>query len=227
MIKSGPLDTTMGKLIPLGAERLKICELFAEVLHLQYLFTSSPLFDFLVQENMTDEQGDKVLTVADGIMTLCALFVEKRFAVESIVFQKLTQNLFFNFPWNNFLHSVVYDMIAKTLNTFTYTSTVLSDEISSTDVSQSAEKLAQMQSMASPKMKAFRLNVRKLVVSFFKDAHLTALIVNAQRLNDYEVELPKGVRLGYMGHLTYISDELCKLLDKCADELDDELHGIF
>jgi hypothetical protein len=34
--------------VPLGSERLKICELFAEILHLQYLFFSSPLFDRLL-----------------------------------------------------------------------------------------------------------------------------------------------------------------------------------
>ncbi|OUM68411.1 hypothetical protein PIROE2DRAFT_58078 [Piromyces sp. E2] len=41
---TGPVDTTLGKQIPLGSERLRICELFAEIMHLQYLFTSSPLF---------------------------------------------------------------------------------------------------------------------------------------------------------------------------------------
>jgi len=28
--------------------------------------------------------------------------------------------LFFDFPWNNFLHSVVFDMIAKIFNTYIY-----------------------------------------------------------------------------------------------------------
>lgn len=32
----------------------------------------------------------------------------------------VTQDLFFKFPWNNFLHSVVYDMIAKVFNTYTF-----------------------------------------------------------------------------------------------------------
>jgi hypothetical protein len=35
---------------PVGSERLKVCELFAELIHLQYLFTSSPLFEGLVQD---------------------------------------------------------------------------------------------------------------------------------------------------------------------------------
>ena len=33
---------------PLGQERLKTCELFAEILHLQYLYFSSPLFERLI-----------------------------------------------------------------------------------------------------------------------------------------------------------------------------------
>ena len=32
----------------MGSERLKTCELFAEILHLQYLYTSSPLFEKLL-----------------------------------------------------------------------------------------------------------------------------------------------------------------------------------
>lgn len=42
--QKGPLDTTIGKQIPLSSERLKTCELLAELLHLLYLYTSSPLF---------------------------------------------------------------------------------------------------------------------------------------------------------------------------------------
>jgi hypothetical protein len=30
-----------------------------------------------------------------------------------------------------------------------------------------------------------------------------------------------------MGHLTYISDETCKLFEKCGAELESDLHGIF
>lgn len=37
-------------------------------------------------------------------------------------------------------------------------------------------------------------------------------------------EQPKGVRIGYMGHLTYVADEVCKIFDRCGAELDDELH---
>ncbi|KAJ3200174.1 hypothetical protein HDU67_002256, partial [Dinochytrium kinnereticum] len=42
------METSFGRQVPLGSERLKTCELFAEVLHLQYLYTSSPLFERLI-----------------------------------------------------------------------------------------------------------------------------------------------------------------------------------
>ncbi|KAH9267718.1 hypothetical protein BASA83_009792 [Batrachochytrium salamandrivorans] len=49
----GPIDLATAqprsqKYPALGSERLKICELFAEFLHLQYLFTSSPLLDSFI-----------------------------------------------------------------------------------------------------------------------------------------------------------------------------------
>ena len=78
----------------------------------------------------------------------------------------------------------------------------------------------------------------------FKDGQLTKRITTAQRQNDTEVYVltqslisnscrhdlfrrasPKGVRLGYMGHLTYISDEVCKLLEKCGADFNMELKG--
>lgn len=120
-------------------------------------------------------------------------------------------------------------MIAKVLNTFSYTSTVPSAEppSSNEDLQNSTDKLkdGKKSQLSKDKMQKLRASVKGIVISIFKDANLTVEIVKAQRLNDYEVENPRGVRLGYMGHLTYISDEVCKLFEKCAPELDDALHG--
>ena len=71
------------------------------------------------------------------------------------------------------------------------------------------------------KMTTIRNAVRKLVVSVFKEGHLLDKIIEAQNLNDVQAALHKGVRLGYMGHLTYISDEICKLFEKCNDLVDE------
>jgi serine/threonine-protein phosphatase 6 regulatory subunit 3 len=56
---------------------------------------------------------------------------------------------------------------------------------------------------------------------------LTGKITSAQRRNDFEVEQQKGIRLGFMGHITYISEEVCKLMEKCGPELSAELACYF
>ncbi|KAI8928314.1 SIT4 phosphatase-associated protein-domain-containing protein [Entophlyctis helioformis] len=234
----GPMDTTLGKQIPLGSERLKICELFAELLHLQYLFTSSPLFESFVKPPpyvpvATDENPNPAsytaptFTVVDGLMGFTERLVDQRIMVVCI-------NLFFTFKWNNFLHSVVYDMIAKVFNTFSYTSSIptplaLAGPVPSiaelpTSSEASSGSAGPTSGPSQNKMKELRASVKRLVVSIFKDANLMSQITNAQHQNDYEVEQPKGVRLGYMGHLTYIADEVCKLIEKCSPELDDQIH---
>ncbi|CAG8596141.1 1259_t:CDS:10, partial [Dentiscutata heterogama] len=97
-------------------------------------------------------------------------------------------DLFFNFKWNNFLHTVVYDMIAQIFN-------------GRMDIGYN----------------------KALAISVFTDGQLTKRITKAQRLNDYEIEQPKGVRLGYMGHLTFIAEEVVKLLDRYAVEIGEKV----
>ncbi|KAF9923627.1 hypothetical protein BGZ65_008770, partial [Modicella reniformis] len=108
-------------------------------------------------------------------------------------------DLFFQFPWNNFLHTVVYDMVHQVFHRpmgdigrpdgdGTYI-----PPKSDHDITEGWN--------------------RRLTISIFKDGQLTKRITDAQRLNDYECAQPKGVRLGYMGHLTYIADETVKLLE--------------
>ena len=120
-------------------------------------------------------------------------------------------------------------MIAKILNTYTYTATVPAS-LASTGPAPSHDDISALASevdsaaLSNNKMKRMRTSVKRLVVSIFREANLMKRIVEAQRINDYEVEQPKGLRLGYMGHLSYISDEICKVFERCAPELDSELH---
>ncbi|KAL1761338.1 SIT4 phosphatase-associated protein-domain-containing protein [Schizophyllum commune] len=88
-------------------------------------------------------------------------------------------DLFFEFPWNNFLHSAVYDIIHQIFT-------------------GPAE---------SP------LN-RELALSLFRDAKLMHRIVEGQKRNDEAAAQPKGVRLGYMGHLTLIAEDVINWLDQ-------------
>jgi hypothetical protein len=54
---------------------------------------------------------------------------------------------------------------------------------------------------------------------------LTKRITEAQKESDAEQAKPKGIRTGYMGHLTYISDEAIKVYDKCGNELGEKIIG--
>lgn len=47
------------------------------------------------------------------------------------------------------------------------------------------------------------------------DAHITERIVSAQKRNDSEVEKPHGVRLGFMGHISLISEAILKISEEC------------
>ncbi|EPZ34588.1 SIT4 phosphatase-associated protein family domain-containing protein [Rozella allomycis CSF55] len=135
----GEINTTVGKMIPLGAERLKLCELFAELFRLQ-----SREINLAMIEN-------------------------------KVLFSCL--DLFFEFQWNNFLHSTVCDML---INVFG----------------------------GPPESN------KELILSVFRDAKISQRIVYAQKLNDATVAKPRGLRLGYMGQVTIIVDEILKLLEE-------------
>jgi serine/threonine-protein phosphatase 6 regulatory subunit 3 len=94
------------------------------------------------------------------------------------------QDLFFEFPWNNFLHSVVYDLVHQ----------ILTGRVDGS------------------------LN-RELTVALFRDARLMQRIVDGQKRNDLENSKPKGVRLGYMGHLTLISEDVISALEHYPPDL--------
>lgn len=120
---------------PVGSERLKTCELIAELIHAQYLFISSPLFEYLVQyypvESEIESDAPKYLDRAiDGLLSVTEVLVSEN------VFE-ITVDIFFKFQWNNFLHSVVYDMIAKVLNSYSFILSVLTPAMLDMDVSDS------------------------------------------------------------------------------------------
>lgn len=146
---------------PLGFERLKICELFAELLHCSNMSSLNVIEGDANEEESSPTHGD-LLKLA---------FVKHKVMPVSI-------DLFFEFPLNNFLHYVVYDSLHQIFN-------------------------GQMN----------RESNRQLALSIFNEGNLTDKIVKAQEQNDIECAKPKGTRLGYMGHLTFISDEIIKLFE--------------
>lgn len=86
-------------------------------------------------------------------------------------------SMFFKFPWNNFLHNVVFDIVQQVLN-------------GSMDIGFN----------------------KFLAIDIFHSGNITHKITEGQRLcSDYEQE-HSGMRLGYMGHLTLIAEEVVKFI---------------
>ncbi|KAG0299318.1 hypothetical protein BGZ98_010144 [Dissophora globulifera] len=298
----GPIETSIGKQIPLGFERLKICEMFAELLHCSNMAvlnskriisvfpdgtvripTVSSSLDQSHQPSQcppngapigSDEvprkehgangngkveedkselnqlrkspemrngiltpagsTGDDTVVAGDDLATPKAspplrptTSVVVSEVIASLASASHTQgevhipvgdflklqfvdhriiptcfDLFFQFPWNNFLHTVVYDMVHQVFHR-------PMGDIGRPDADgkyippKSDNDITEGWN-------------RRLTISIFKDGRLSKRITDAQRLNDYECAQPKGVRLGYMGHLTYIADETVKLLELYA-----------
>ena len=79
---------------PLGSERFKTCELIAELVHAQYLFISSPLFEYLVQhypieiddikESESDRYHDRAI---DGLLSVTeVLLKENVFEITIVIY---------------------------------------------------------------------------------------------------------------------------------------------
>lgn len=86
-------------------------------------------------------------------------------------------SMFFKFPWNNFLHNVVFDIVQQVLN-------------GSMDIGFN----------------------KFLAIDIFHSADVTHKITEGQRLCTQYEEEHSGLRLGYMGHLTLIAEEVVKFI---------------
>jgi hypothetical protein len=124
------LESSVGKIVPLGFERLKIVELL------------SALF-------MTNYQCIDAELMRLNVLSICL-------------------ELFFSYPWNNFLHSIVESIVQGVLE------------------SENEE----------------------LKISLLKDGNLLQRIVDASKQNEEECAKPRGIRRGFMGHITSISQSL-------------------
>lgn len=95
----------------------------------------------------------------------------------------MSQGFFFRFPWNNFLHNVVYDVVQQVFN--------------------------------GPMDQGYN---RVLAVDVFETGRITQEICKGQKRND-DVQRTKRIRLGYMGHLTLIAEEVVKFTERHPPEL--------
>lgn len=85
--------------------------------------------------------------------------------------------MFFKFPWNNFLHNVVFDIVQQVLN-------------GSMDIGFN----------------------KFLAIDLFDRADITNKIIYGQNFCSQFEEENNGLRLGYMGHLTLIAEEVVKFI---------------
>lgn len=98
-------------------------------------------------------------------------FVEHRVVVTILDF-------FFRFPWNNFLHNVVYDVVQQVFN--------------------------------GPMDRGYN---RTLAIDLFVTGRITERIIEGQRASD-RTQRETRMRMGYMGHLTLIAEEVVKFTEK-------------
>ncbi|TGO30574.1 hypothetical protein BPAE_0004g00300 [Botrytis paeoniae] len=92
-------------------------------------------------------------------------------------------DFFFRFPWNNFLHNVVYDVVQQVFN--------------------------------GPMDRGYN---RSLAIDLFETGDITMRIVDGQKKSD-EAQEKNKMRLGYMGHLTLIAEEVVKFTERHPPEL--------
>jgi SIT4-associating protein SAP185/190 len=92
-------------------------------------------------------------------------------------------SFFFKYPWNNFLHNVVYDIVQQVFN--------------------------------GPMDRGYN---SVLAISLFEQADITAQIIKGQQTSELS-QAQARTRMGYMGHLTLIAEEVVKFTDRHPPEL--------
>ncbi|CZS96365.1 related to extragenic suppressor of kinetochore protein 1 [Rhynchosporium graminicola] len=128
----------------------------------------------------TDEHNQQALEESQS-SPVVGDFLKMQFVEHKVVPTIL--DFFFRFPWNNFLHNVVYDVVQQVFN--------------------------------GPMDRGFN---RSLAIDLFETGNITMRIVDGQKKSDETQEKSK-MRLGYMGHLTLIAEEVVKFTERHPPEL--------
>ncbi|KAL6797297.1 SIT4 phosphatase-associated domain-containing protein [Trichoderma sp. SZMC 28013] len=129
-----------------------------------------------------DKPGE---TAADATEAVVGDFLKMQFVEHRVVPAILS--FFFAYPWNNFLHNVVYDIVQQVFN--------------------------------GPMDRGFNPT---LAVSLFEAADITSAIIKGQQASD-ESQARTKTRMGYMGHLTLIAEEVVKFTERHPPELLSEM----
>ncbi|KAI9046758.1 hypothetical protein LZ554_009495 [Drepanopeziza brunnea f. sp. 'monogermtubi'] len=129
----------------------------------------------------TDEHSHQSFLEDAQVAPVVGDFLKMQFVEHKVVPTIL--DFFFRFPWNNFLHNVVYDVVQQVFN--------------------------------GPMDRGFN---RSLAIDLFETGDITMRIVDGQKKSD-EAQAKSRMRLGYMGHLTLIAEEVVKFTERHPPEL--------
>ncbi|EXF83725.1 SIT4 phosphatase-associated protein, partial [Colletotrichum fioriniae PJ7] len=137
-------------------------------------------------DDATKEAGDLPPAVPDrpdpnSVKPVVGDYLKVQFVEYRVVPTILS--FFFAYPWNNFLHNVVYDIVQQVFN--------------------------------GPMDRGYNPT---LAVSLFEAADITTAIIKGQLASD-ESQARMKTRMGYMGHLTLIAEEVVKFTERHPPEL--------
>jgi len=125
------------------------------------------------------------LTAGNSESTVVGDYLKMMFVDHKVVPTILS--FFFRFPWNNFLHNVVYDVVQQVFN--------------------------------GPMDRGHN---KFLAFDLFETGRITDQIIEGQQRSE-EAERTKNMRLGYMGHLTLVAEEVVKFGERHPKETLSEL----
>ncbi|ROW06985.1 hypothetical protein VMCG_04070 [Cytospora schulzeri] len=126
-------------------------------------------------------EGQAEIQDLSNVRPVVGDFLKMQFVEYEVVPTILT--FFFKYPWNNFLHNVVYDIVQQVFN--------------------------------GPMDRGFNPT---LAISLFESADITSQIINGQQASEQSQQQNK-TRMGFMGHLTLIAEEVVKFTERHPPEL--------
>ncbi|KAI1419594.1 SAPS-domain-containing protein [Xylaria sp. FL1777] len=126
-------------------------------------------------------QSAALIATAEQPEPVVGDFLKMQFVENNVVPTILS--FFFRYPWNNFLHNVVYDIVQQVFN--------------------------------GPMDRGFN---PMLAISLFEAADITNAIINGQTSSERSQTQSK-TRMGFMGHLTLIAEEVVKFTERNPPEL--------
>ncbi|KAI8330479.1 SIT4 phosphatase-associated protein-domain-containing protein [Chlamydoabsidia padenii] len=221
----GPMKTSIGEQMPLGFERLKICELFAELLHCSNMSNLNAMEDGEETEcgqqfNQQGEQdiGDNTIIKEEQDKSLDQQSHESDVKLPTTAVSPPTLKDTDSTSQNNVDKSIA-DTSQETMQYNTGTTGSIQQDQQDLPMGDYL-KLQLVQHKVLPTCVnlffSFPWNNFLHYVTYdmlHQDGQLTTRMVKAQKENDEQWVKPKGMRLGYMGHLTFIADEVIKLFE--------------